>query len=184
MMAVWKRMEDDDEIAFKALAPDFDEFKPQIDELKKNMHPQQRIARGIHARLYEYLKMQKYPDLRAQLYGTAAPPPAVPETPPAAPPAAPPAPAPVAPTTPRPSPVAAPTPGSRGTPPAPAVPKIKASEKLTRMAAAARMSVDDYIKELEARGMSQEDVDRASAPLLRSPSAGGSSAYGRSRAAR
>jgi len=177
LMFTWQRMEQDDEASFASTVPDYEEYRADIDAAKKNMTPQARVTRGVHARLYEYKKLEKHPELRAQIYGAVQPP-----TDPPAPPVPPPVPPP--PAVPRtPSPVAAPTPGGRGTPPAAPAAKIKVTTKITQLAAAARMTTDDYIKELEERGMTQEDVDRAAAPLLRS-STSGSKAYGRTRAVR
>src|SRR5262245_8854471 len=67
-MLTWMRLEQDDEAAFAATVPDYEDYRGEIADLKKNMPPQARVQKGVHARLYEYRKLEKHPELKQALY--------------------------------------------------------------------------------------------------------------------
>jgi hypothetical protein len=171
-LLTWARLEADDESAFSADVDDYDEFKEDIDKIKKSMHPAQRIQRGFHAMLYQNVKLQRHPELAAQLRGKKAAAPVDPvdpepedgeetiedPTPPPAPVVAKPKPKAVPPAT------AKSTPAARTAPAAPKGPKIEATDKIRMFAKGAGMSVEDYIAALVAKGMTQDDIDRLSVP--------------------
>jgi hypothetical protein len=194
-LLTWARLEQDDEASFSASVADYEKYKTQIDELKKNMHPAQRIVRGFHRTLYEHFRM-KDPAIQKAIYGTAPdpePPPeseeervareaaeALEEANRAAAPPAPPAPA-------RPAPravppAAPPTPGARAAapPPGPKKPKLVANEKIIKAARAWGVTTDEYLLSLEERGFTQQQIEEQSAPRVESQQFR-SSAYGRTR---
>jgi len=182
-----QRLEQDDETAFASSVADYATYKARIDDIKKNLHPVQRMQKGLHKRLYENLRLEE-PGVQDHIYGR---PPAVVEPPPVeelvvVPPVAvvPPVPVPVVP---RPAPpTATPTPASRvATPPAPGVrkPKLIATPKVTEAAGVWGMTVDEYLISLEDRGMTQDELDKGSSPRATTQQFG-STAYGRTRSSR
>src|SRR5688572_10707025 len=173
------QFEQQDEETFAASVPDYATFKPKIDEMKKTMSPAQRAQRGFHKFAYQNLKVAGDADLQSKIFGTRAPepPPPAPEAgdppTPEAPPAPPQPPAPPAPPTPKPTPapVAPPTPRNAGNPPA--GPKLKATAKVLALAETWGMPINEYLTQLEAQGMTQEDVEALSIPQSSRPAVQG-----------
>jgi hypothetical protein len=179
MMTV-QRLEADDEAAFSATISDYEKYKERIGKLKENLPPFQRMQKGLHKFLYGTLKLQE-PEVQATLYGKAettpsppSPPPppsdAPPEETPAPPPTPPPTPPSPAPPTPRPAPpTVPPTPPSRTTTPPATKPKLVATDRVARMARACGMTTDDYLRQLEEAGWTQDRLNEASAPRTSRP---------------
>jgi hypothetical protein len=164
------RLEQDDEIAFKEkVGPD--ETKKYLDQIKtvlKQMPVAQRVTRDIHWAIYVQLKSRE-PDFS----GFAAAKPAEPP-PPAEPPAEseeppveqPPAEEPKAPVR-QPKaapPTVPPTPASRSAAPKERKPKLQPNEKIRAAAREWGIPVESYLLQLEDRGITQNDIERQSAP--------------------
>jgi hypothetical protein len=159
------RQEQDDEESFAASVDDYDEYRERIATMKKSMTPAQRVVRGVHKQMYLFIKVQSG-EHASKLLGKGTPPPnadeneEIPETPPPAPiPEKKPVQTP--PPTPKPAPPAArPTPGR--TEPARASDKtaLKPTARIERVAHGMGMKVEEYLKQLEARGVTQDDIDK------------------------
>jgi hypothetical protein len=169
------RLEQDDEADAIATIPDYAEYKPRIDEMKKKWFPAARAQKGVHKQAYIFLKSNE-PGAIDKLSGKTPPPPAAPpvdgeelepgqEAPPPAPPAPPANKEKVGPKAVPPPASARPTPSGRSGAPAARTPKLKDTHgKLSRMAAAFGKGLDQYLIELEDAGMTQESIDLNSLP--------------------
>jgi hypothetical protein len=169
----WQRLEQDDETSFAANVGDYEEYRKDIEEIKRRMPPEQRVQRGFHEMLYTNVKLQKKPELRKSLYGTATPAPAEVEEGEAeevAPqePTTQPTPTPTPVKTPKAAPPAAPalksTPARTTSAPANRGTKLVATDKVRAFCIRTGMEVDAYLKDMASRGMTQDDLDRISAP--------------------
>jgi len=170
-LLTWQRLEQDDEIVFRATVPDYDKFLERINKLKEGLQPQQRVTRGVHKFLYTVAK-QDDPKVQEALFGKAPDvPPVAPVEPPAEPPPAEPPAAPVAPpAAPSPKaapPVAAPTPTRTPAPAAVKKSTLKANDKVKKSAEAWHMTVEEYLLQLEESGVTQEQLDMQTAPSNR-----------------
>jgi hypothetical protein len=176
-LLTWQRLEQDDETAFAAQVGDYEEYRKDIEEIKRRMPPEQRVQRGFHEMLYTNVKLQKKPELRKSLYGQAAP--AVveeteegeeqqAETEPVAPQVPAGRPTSPAPVKPKAAPPAAPalksTPARTTSAPANRGTKLVATDKVRAFCIRTGMEVDAYLKDMASRGMTQDDLDRISAP--------------------
>ena len=166
---VTNRIEAEDEEAFASSVSDYADFKDRIKGLKGQMGPEARLQKGLTETIYWNLKMQD-PEVRARMrksMGVVTPleEHKEEEVPPAPDPPAP-TPTPQAPLsrTSRaiPAPSVPPTSPTR-TVVASKTPQLVAPDKMVKAAKAWGIPVEEYLTQLQERGMSQEDIDRESA---------------------
>jgi len=167
---IWQRLELDDEAEFARTVPDYEAFKEEINKAKQTIPPVQRIAKGLHKFLYLNVKAQKDEGVQRALFGkkeeaVSPPAPSKEEAPPIETETPPPP-------SPKPVPVAAtPTPVSRAAAPTQKErkPKLHASDKVERSAAASGIPLEEYLLILEDQGVTQDQIDLASRPASSRP---------------
>jgi hypothetical protein len=165
-----QRFEQEDEAEFRSSVSDYEKFKPAIDEMKKALQADARIQRGVHRMLYIYAK-QADPEFQKRLFEPAAEEPTadeeLSETP--APPDEPSEPEEekveeLKPPRPKAVPsqaTAKATPATRTAPQAvPPKPKLRASDKVLRYCKQMGLEPSTFLRSLEARGFTQDDLNQ------------------------